>query len=70
MINKIFQFVLYMVIFVLCWNLCDLAYSSIITRSGYSFDAGRCIIEPACFGVMIYLIQFAFGMNKGKRKKK
>ena len=57
-----------MVVFAACRNLCDLVYSGVITRSGYSFAPGKCIAEPACFGVVIYLIQFAFGMNKGNKR--
>lgn len=68
--NKILQFILFMVVFVACWNLCDLIYSAVITRSEYSFTPGRCILEPVFFGVVIYLLQFAFGMFKEKNKNK
>ena len=40
MSGKVLKFILYIVLFILFWNLLDLLWASFISRSGFRFAAG------------------------------
>ncbi len=40
MSNKVLRFILYIVVFMLFWNLLDFLWRGVISRSGFSFSAG------------------------------
>ena len=35
--NKVVAFILFMVLFLVCWNMLDLLYCAVITHSSYHF---------------------------------
>lgn len=50
--NRLITLGIYILMFVILWNLLDLCYCKLISRSDWSFSPGNNILYPAVFGVM------------------
>lgn len=53
--NKLLQFLLFAVIFLIVWNIGDYFYSEFITRSGFHYAAKRNLIYPASLALGSWL---------------
>lgn len=51
--NKTVAFVIFVLVGIAIWNICELIYTSFITKSGYQFDATECIGKPALLAVLV-----------------
>ncbi len=56
--NRKAAFGLFVVIFLLFWNLLDFLYAAFITRSGYHFTAGNDMGSPVILAVIIGSLLF------------
>lgn len=45
--NKYVAFIIYVVVFLALWNVLDLLYTTLITKSAYQFAAGSDLAIPA-----------------------
>ena len=50
--NKVVAFILFMVLFLVCWNMLDLLYCAVITHSSYQFAGFGDLGLPACLAVI------------------
>lgn len=57
--NKVVAFILFLVLFLVFWNMLDLLYCAVITRSSYHFaglgDLGLPVIIAAVVGWLLIL---------------
>ena len=57
--NKVVAFILFMVLFLVCWNMLDLLYCAVITHSSYHFaglgDLGLPVVVAAVIGWLLIL---------------
>ena len=57
--NEVVAFILFMVLFLVCWNMLDLLYCAVITHSSYHFaglgDLGLPVIVAAVIGWLLIL---------------
>ena len=57
--NKFVAYGLYLILFIVIWNLLEFLYSAFITRSGYQFGAGTDLFIPlvvaAASGYILFL---------------
>lgn len=56
--NKSVAFVLFVVLCIVLWNVLELIYASVITKSGYQFDAAKCIGAPAILSILVGYLLF------------
>lgn len=62
--NKNVAFVLFVVLFIACWNLLDFIWSALITKSPYIFSAGTDLGIPLVAALIIGY--FLFLRNKAE----
>ncbi|WP_028505477.1 hypothetical protein [Ruminococcus sp. FC2018] len=65
--NRLISIGLFVLTFVIFWNLFDFGYCKIITRSSWSFTVGKNIMYPAVMGATISLVLPIFN-RIGKKK--
>ena len=56
--NKTVAFVLFVVVFLLVWNVLNYIYSSYISGNGYQFEASKGIGMPSIISIMIGYLLF------------
>ncbi len=56
--GKYFLIVLYMVAFILVWDLCDFVAATFITKKGFHFEVVPNLIQPVFTGVIVGLLIF------------
>ena len=56
--NKTVAFVLFVVVFLLVWNVLNYIYGSYISGSGYQFEASKGIGMPSIISIMIGYLLF------------
>lgn len=50
--NKKIAFAIYVVVFMVFWNILDFLYATLITHSGYTFGAGTDMLIPLCLSIV------------------
>ena len=63
--NRKIGFIIYVIVFQVCWHLLDLAYNTFITGRGYQFDSGIDIAFPI---VLALLTGYFFVLKRGEKK--
>lgn len=64
--NKYILFGLFMVLVISFWNLLEYLYSSVITHSGYQFNAGTDLFMPIVTAAVIGYLLFLKGKSESK----
>ena len=68
MLNKALKAVLFVIVFILMWNILDYLFDSFITRSGYRFSVMDSIIKPASAGTVLCIVSGLIGAFRKKDK--
>lgn len=63
--NKYAAFGLFVILFLVLWNVLDFLYATLITKSAYQFGAGADLAMPLAVALAIGYLQF---LRKGKSK--
>lgn len=56
--NKNVAYMLFVVLFVVCWNILDLIYSAVITKTAYQFQSASDLGAPLIMALMIGYLLF------------
>ncbi|GEM_PF-1065093 len=65
--NRLIAMGIFIVTFIIFWNLFDFGYCKLISRSDWSFTAGKNILYPALMGLVISFVMPLF--NRISKKK-
>ena len=58
--NKLVSILIYIIVFVLAWNILDYLYTSFITRGSYQFSVSTDMIVPLTVMIIIYIAGTGF----------
>ena len=65
--NRYTQMILFILVFIAIWNLCELISGTFITHSGYIFTWADNIAKPAGLALVIGLVMYVLpGSSRGK----
>ena len=68
--NKFLQSALYVVIFVLVWNLMEFLWDSLLTHEAMPFTVWNNVLKPLLLGVAVVWGTAAYMKKKTQQKKK
>ena len=62
--KQILSLVIYIICFILMWNLLDFLYNTFITGNGYTFAVSTDMLAPLTLMVLIHIIQMRSSRKK------
>ena len=68
--NKFLQFVLYVVVFVLVWNVLDYLWELILPQDASWFTVSDNVVKPLLLGVILSWVIPAYIRKKAQKKQK
>ena len=54
--NEMLVVAIYLIVFLIVWNLCDLVYDLLIRRSGFTFELFNNIGQPLLIAIFVRLV--------------
>ena len=63
-ITKLRNFIVFVAVCIITWNICDYLYCSFITHNAYHFTAGESVARPLITGILLYGLYYFFPLRK------
>ena len=54
--NQVLVIAIYLIVFLIVWNLCDLVYDLLIRRTGFTFEMFGNIGQPLLIAIFVRLV--------------